>query len=169
MPVDITQCKYLGHGHSGVVYLMPDFRAIKIFKNSKSCREEFDILKKTESSKHFPKAYELGKYYIIREYASGINAYEYLLKNGIERSFVEEFVDLFDDMKNLGFKKLEIRFPHLFVKDTGNLMLIDPRKSYTEKIPYPKSFLRKLSKMGLINEFMETLNKIRPDLKWKYN
>lgn len=168
IPVDLDQCTYLGHGHSGVVYLMPDGRIIKIFRNSESCKAEFDILKSVEGSPHFPRAYELGSYYMIREYVGGTNVYDYLLTHEIKRSFVLDVADLIDHMRTLGFKKLEIRFPHLFVENDGTLMLIDPRKSYEEDIPYPKSFLRKLKKMGLLKKFMKILNRERPDLKWKY-
>jgi hypothetical protein len=47
-------------------------------------------------------------------------------------------------------------------------MLIDPRKSYEEDIPYPKAFLRKLKSMGLLEKFMKILKKERPDLHWDY-
>lgn len=168
IPVDLKQCVFLGKGHSGEVYLMPDGRIIKIFRSSDSCKAEFDILKSVEGSPHFPRAYKMGKYYIIREYVGGTNVYDYLSAHGIRKSFVMDIADLIDHMKMLGFKKLEIRFPHLFIEDDGTLMLIDPRKSYEENIPYPKSFLRKLKKMGLLDKFMKILKKERPDLNWKY-
>jgi predicted Ser/Thr protein kinase len=168
IPVDLKQCVYLGHGHSGKVYLMPDGKIIKIFKSSHSCKAEFDILKSVEGSPYFPRVYKLGTHYIIREYVGGTNVYDYIKKHGIKRSFVINIADLFDHMKMLGFKKLEIRFPHLFVQKDGTLMLIDPRKSYEEDIPYPKAFLRKLKSMGLLEKFMKILKKERPDLHWDY-
>lgn len=168
IPVDLTKCKYLGKGHSGEVYLMPDKkRIVKIFKSANSCKAEFDILKSVEKSLHFPKAYELGEYYMIREYVGGTNVYDYIKAHGIEKSFVLNITSLIDELKSYGFTKLELRFPHLFVQEDGTLMLIDPRKSYQEDIPYPKSFLRKLNKMGLLDEFFKILQKERPDIDWQ--
>lgn len=164
IPVDLRSCKYLGGGHSGQVYLMPDKKVLKIFNSSHSCKREFDILKSVEGSPHFPKAYEMDKYYMIREYVGGTNVKDYLIKHGLSRSFVIRVIELIDDMKKLGFTKLEMRFPHLFVQKDGSLMLIDPRKSYVQDIPYPKSFLRKLKKMGLLQEFIKILNEERPDM-----
>jgi predicted Ser/Thr protein kinase len=169
IPINLDDCKYLGKGHSGEVYLMPNGKVIKIFRNSTSCKAEFDILKSVEGSPHFPRVYEISGNYMIREYVGGTNVYDYLLKNGIQRSFVINVANLVDDMKLFGFTKLEIRFPHLFVQDNGTLMIIDPRKSYEYDIPYPKSFLRKLKKMGLLDKFMEILNQERPDLEWEYS
>ncbi|PRR85716.1 protein kinase [Clostridium luticellarii] len=165
-PVDLKYCKYLGEGHSGQVYLMPDGRVLKIFNSSDSCRSEFYILKSVEGSKYFPEAYEMGRYYIIREYVGGMNVENYLKKYGISREFVVRVADLLDYMKKTGFKKLEIRFPHLFVQEDGSLKVIDPRKSYEENIPYPKSFLRRLRRMGLLEKFMGILNEERPDTSW---
>ncbi|MEY8000423.1 protein kinase [Clostridium sp. Mt-5] len=166
IPMDLKHCKYLGEGHSGQVYLMPDGRVLKIFNNSQSCRDEFYILKAVEKSGYFPKAYELGRHYIIREYVGGMNVGDYLKKYGLKREFVIRLADLIDNMKMMGFKKLEVRFPHLFVQEDGSLMVIDPRKSYEENIPYPKSFLRALKKMELLEQFMEILDKERPDMDW---
>jgi predicted Ser/Thr protein kinase len=168
LPIDLKQFTFLGKGHSGEVYLMPDGRVIKIFRSSDSCRAEFDILKSVEGSPHFPRAYKLGKNYMIREYVGGTNVYDYLLAYGIRKSFVIDVADLVDHMKMLGFKKLELRFPHLFIEYDGTLMLIDPRRSYEESIPYPRAFLKKLKSMGLYDKFMKILKKERPDLNWEH-
>lgn len=166
IPVNLKYCRYLGEGHSGQVYLMPNGKVLKIFKSSKSCKREFDILKSVEESPHFPKAYKMDNYYIIREYVEGMNVKDYLIKYGLSKSFVIRISELIDHMKKLKFTKLEIRFPHLFIQEDGTLMLIDPRKSYEQNIPYPKSFLRKLKKMGLLERFIKILDEERPDMKF---
>ena len=163
----LEQCKYLGQGHSGKVYLMPNGRVIKIFKNSDSCNHEYNILKKVEGSSHFPKAYELGGRYMIRDYVGGINIKEYLHRYKITRSFVLKIARLFDDLKKLGFKKLDLRFAHLFIQNDGTLMLIDPRDSFSKNISYPRSFLGGLQNMGLLKNFLEILRQERPDLNWR--
>lgn len=61
---------------------------------------------------------------------------------------------------------MDIRFPHLFVQPDGSLMMIDPRKSYEENIPYPKSFLKRLRKMGLLEQFMKILDEEKPLMNW---
>lgn len=38
--------QFLGEGHNGIVYLLPDDKVIKIFKDKKVCESEFNILKK---------------------------------------------------------------------------------------------------------------------------
>jgi RIO-like serine/threonine protein kinase len=145
---------------------MPDGRVLKIFNSSTSCRNEYNILKSVEGNRYFPKAYEAGKYYIIRDYVGGINVERYLKKYGLSREFVIRVANLVEDMKKMGFKKLDIRFPHLFVQPDGSLMMIDPRKSYEENIPYPKSFLKRLRKMGLLEQFMKILDEEKPLMNW---
>ena len=164
---DIKEYKFLGQGHNGKVYQMPNGRVIKIFKNSDSCKNEYNILKKVEGSNHYPKAYVLSNRYMIRDYVGGINMKEYLSQNQITKAFVLKIVRLVDDLKELGFKKLDFRFDHLFIQNNGTFMLIDPRKTFTQNRPYPKCFLSNLSEIGLLNIFLEILNQERPDLNWR--
>lgn len=160
---DIKKYKYLGQGRNEKVYLMPDGRVIKIFKNADNCKNEYNILKKVEGSNHYPKAYVLSKRYMIRDYVGGINIKEYLFQNKITRSFVLKIANLVDDLKGFHFKRLDFRFEHLFIQRNGTLMLIDPRKNFTKNMPYPKSFLNDLNEIGLLNIFLEILNQERPD------
>lgn len=83
---------------------MPDGRVLKIFNSSTSCRNEYNILKSVEGNRYFPKAYEAGKYYIIRDYVGGINVERYLKKYGLSREFVIRMANLVEDMKKMGFK-----------------------------------------------------------------
>lgn len=160
--------QFLGQGRNGRVYLMPDGRAVKVFKKASACKEEYEILKAVEGSRYFPKVFTHTSHYIIREYVGGTNLYEYLNSRTLTRDFVIRIANLVDELKALGFKKLNLRFSHLFVQKDGSLMLIDPRKSFKQKIPYPKSFLISLWKIGLLGKFLKILEEERPDLNWNH-
>jgi len=164
---DLKDYKYLGKGHSGQVYLMPNGRVIKIFKDKDTCREEYNILKAVERSPHFPKVYAVGDHYMIRDYVSGVNIEDYINPITLDQRFVNNIVNLSEELKGLGFKKIEMRFPHVFVQKDGNLMLIDPRESFKKKIPYPISFIKSLKKIGLAGRFFKILKEERPDVNWR--
>lgn len=165
---NIKNYGFLGKGCTGKVYLMTDGRALKIFKNVNKCRHEYDILKSVEGSVHFPKAYECFDNYMIRDYVGGINGYIYIEKYGITREFVLSVIQLIDDLEKLGFTKLDVRFPHLFIQNDNTIMLIDPRKNFTVDMPYPKSLLRSLRHRGMLPNFLKILMEERFDLyeKW---
>ena len=57
---------FLGEGHNGIVYELPDNKAIKIFQEAKCCKEEGETLKRVSKSKYFPKVHSLGKFYCKR-------------------------------------------------------------------------------------------------------
>jgi len=163
---DLKNYKYLGKGHSGKVYLMPDGRVIKIFKDNKTCRDEYNIYKAVERSHHFPKVHEIGDHCIIREFVSGINLSDYLNPITLDHKFVRRIVNLTEELKSLGFKKIDMRFPHIFVQTNGDLMLIDPRESFKTYTPYPKSFIIDLKEIGLYDRFIKILREERPDINW---
>lgn len=47
------QGEYLGEGHNGVVFLLPDNMIIKFFRNKKVWKDESSILLKTKDSDFF--------------------------------------------------------------------------------------------------------------------
>ena len=69
----IREAEYLGKGNNGVVYLLPDNKVIKIFNSPKVCKDEYNTLVRSKKkSKYFPRVYEHGKHYIIRDFVGGI-------------------------------------------------------------------------------------------------
>lgn len=165
----LSSYEFLGKGNSGRVYRMKNGKVLKIFYSEKICKREYEILKTTNGSPHFPKVYKCHKNYMIREYVGGINGYKYLSRYGITKSFVIGITTLIDEMKAYRFTKLCIKLQHLYVQKNGKIMLIDPRSSFTKKVPYPERFLQSLKRRGNLKKFMKILKKVRPDYytEWK--
>ncbi len=44
---------FLGEGHNGIVYELPNNKAIKIFQEAKCCKEEGEILRRVSKSSIF--------------------------------------------------------------------------------------------------------------------
>lgn len=76
-PVD---SRFLGEGHNGKVYLLPDGKVIKIFFRSKVCKNEYYILNRVSCNKYYPKVFDYGDNYIIRECVHGICLKDYILQ-----------------------------------------------------------------------------------------
>lgn len=162
--LDIKQCKYLGQGHEGSVYLTPDGYALKIFFSEKNAIYEVENLEKVKDSKFFPKVIFQANNMILRDYVGGLNLSEYLKKNKLSYKLTKELVDLIEDFKKLGFTRLNIRNAHIFVDDNSNVKVIDPRKPYNKYTPYPKDIIKILVKKNLFDEFLKYLLDYRPDL-----
>lgn len=167
--VDIRDCKFLGEGHNGIVYLLPDGRVIKIFKNQKNCEKEYMILKAVDGSRHFPKAYEGVGNYIIRDYVGGECLKDYIKRKGLSRRLAINLIELIDEFKRLNFTKLDARCRDIYVQDGEFLMVIDPKYSYTREKDFPRHLAKGLNKLGVLGKFMEVLKKERPKLykDWK--
>src|SRR5665647_11771 len=106
--------EFLGSGHNGIVYLLPNNRVIKIFKNKKVCQGEYSIFIKTRKSKYFPKVYEHGDYYIVRDFASGQRLDKYIKKHGINKKISLNIIKLIEEFKKLKFNRLDIRCKDLY-------------------------------------------------------
>lgn len=166
--IKLDECIFLGKGHSGSVYLMNDGRVVKIFKNPETCKEEYHILKKLINGPYYPKPFEFHNHYMIREYITGTNIKEYIKRNGVSENLIIEIIDFLCYIKENGFKKIDVRFPHIFVQDDGSIRIIDPRNSYTKKTYYPKRFINDLITVDALDLFWKILKEKRPDLydKW---
>lgn len=164
MTITIENCKFIGSGAEGRVYLTEEGYALKWFKDLKAAENEEKILKVTEDSIFFPKCILRIGNILIREYADGENLYEYIKKHGLSYKLSIEIIELIEDLKRLKFKRLNVRNAHIFVNSSGNIMVIDPRGSFTKNTPYPKDIIKVLLKVDLYDKFLKDILKYKPEL-----
>ncbi|MBA5850352.1 protein kinase [Clostridium sp. cel8] len=149
--------KFLGVGHNGVVYLLKNNRVIKIFKDKGVCASEYSILKKTSKSKHFPKVYSHGDYYIVRSYAKGTRLDYYIKKNGLNYKTAHSIIKLLKEFKKLKFTRLDIRCKDLYLDEKFFLNVIDPKNNYSKSCVYPRHLMKGLNKLGVLDEFLNVV------------
>ncbi|MBU3114224.1 protein kinase [Clostridium lacusfryxellense] len=154
--------EFLGSGHNGIVYLLPNNRVIKIFKNKKVCQGEYNIFVKTRKSKYFPKVYEHGPYYIVRDFASGKRLDKYIKKNGINKKISLNIIKLIEEFSKLKFNRLDIRCKDLYLMDDFSINVIDPKNNYSKIVIYPRHLMKGLNNLGVIDEFLSVVQVERP-------
>lgn len=162
--VELEDCKLLGSGAEGSVYLSPEGYVLKSFKNRKAANKEAYILNRAKSSRFFPNVILQVSTLIIRDYVGGENLYEYLSTHGLSYKLSTEIIDFIEDLKVLKFKRLNIRNAHIFINKKEELMVIDPRKSFSKTTPYPKDIIKIFLKLHLFDKFLEDLTQYNPNL-----
>jgi predicted Ser/Thr protein kinase len=162
--LDVKECKFLGKGKEGAVYLTPEGYALKIFYNKKKAEDEAALLEKVNCSRFFPKVLFIANNMILRDYVEGDNLYNYISKNGLSYSLSTEIINLIEEFKNLGFTRLDIRDAHIFVNRNEKIQVIDPRKVFVKKTPYPKEIIKILVKLNVFDEFLKHLLNYNPKL-----
>jgi predicted Ser/Thr protein kinase len=163
------EASYLGEGHNGVVYELPNKKAIKIFLRKKVCNDEGNILAKTNGSKYFPYLYKKGKYYVIRDLVEGKRLDKHIKQNGLSERLIRNIYELLLEFKRLKFKKLDVRCKDIYVSDSEKLMIIDPKKAYSRKIDYPRHLMKGLNKIGALEDFLKGIRKIdsKKAIEWE--
>ncbi|APF26919.1 putative protein kinase [Clostridium sporogenes] len=151
--------EFLGSGHNGIVYLLPDKKAIKIFKEKKVCKKEREILQKTNTSKYFPEVYDYGDYFILREYIRGERLDHYIKQNGINKRLTHNIIKLIKEFERLKFKKLDIRCKDIYVDKKCKLRIIDPKNNYSKTVIYPRHLMKGLNKLKVLDEFLLQVGK----------
>ncbi len=163
--IDLRDCKFIGKGRQGSVYMLPDKkRIIKVYNKEKGCKGETEILLKVQDNPHFAKIYDYNRKAMIREYIPGICIKDYISKNGLSRKLAINIVELVESFKSSGFKKLDIRLAHVFVQPNEDIRVIDPRKVFERSLNYPQSILSGLKKLSVLSKFMKILREEYPDL-----
>lgn len=145
---------FLGEGNNGIVYEIPGNKVLKIFKENKVCEDEKSILLKTQKSKNFPKVYKCGKYYILREKIEGIRLDDYIERHGMTFQLAKTLYRLLKEFKKLKFTKRDIRCKDLYLINDKHIRVIDPKKSYTRKVDYPRHLMKGLRRKGVLDEFL---------------
>ncbi len=154
------EANYLGQGNNGVVYELPNKKAIKIFLRKKVCTDEGTILSRTNGSKYFPYLYKKGKLYVIRDLVDGKRLDKYIQQNGLSERLIKNIYELLLEFRKLKFKKLDIRCKDVYVSDNEKIMIIDPKKAYTRKVDYPRHLMKGLNKIGVLEEFFIGIKEI---------
>ncbi|ACQ51928.1 protein kinase [Clostridium botulinum] len=154
--------EFLGSGHNGIVYLLPDKKVIKIFKEKKVCKKEREILQKTNNSKYFPKVYDYGEYFILREYIRGERLDHYIKQNGINKRLTHNIIKLIKEFERLKFKKLDIRCKDIYVDKKYKLRIIDPKNNYSKTVVYPRHLMKGLNKLKVLDDFLIQVEKEEP-------
>lgn len=169
--LNIKELEFLGSGTQGKVYKIDSKRCIKIFKRKASCKDELKTLEMAQGDSHFPRLYEYGDNYIIREYIDGIELNKYLLSHPLTPIISYEIIQLYEAMIAVGFKRLDSAIFHIFVTSSDNLKLIDTAKAMKKKTIYPKLIIEGLEKLGYKEEFLDFVKVIRPELyiKWLHH
>ena len=153
----LRKSEFLGAGHNGIVYLLPNKRVIKIFKNKKVCAGEYNIFTKTRKSKYFPRVYEHGAYYIVRDYASGVRLDKYIKKHGMNKTISHNIIKLIEEFEKLKFNRLDIRCKDLYLMDDFSINVIDPKNNYSKNVIYPRHLMKGLNNLGVIDEFLSVV------------
>lgn len=154
------EANYLGEGHNGVVYELPNRKAIKIFLRKKVCNDEGSILAKTNGSNYFPYLYKKGKLYVIRDLVEGNRLDKHIKENGLSKRLIKNIYELLIEFKRLKFKKLDVRCKDIYVSNNEKLMIIDPKKAYSRKVDYPRHLMKGLKKIGVLEEFFNGIEEI---------
>lgn len=154
------EANYLGEGNNGVVYELPNRKAIKIFLRKKVCNDEGSILARTNGSKYFPYMYKKGKLYVIRDLVEGKRLDKHIKQNGLSERLIKNIYELLVEFKRLKFKKIDVRCKDIYVSNNEKLMIIDPKKAYSKKIDYPRHLMKGLNKIGVLEEFLKGIGKI---------
>ena len=165
----IRTSEFLGSGHNGIVYLLPNQRVIKIFKDKRICGKEYSIFMKTRKSKYFPKVYDHGDYYIVRDLADGQRLDKYIKKHGITKEITHNLVALIREFKKLNFKRLDIRCKDLYLKEDFSITVIDPKNNYSKRVNYPRHLMKGLNNLGVLDEFLSVVNDVDPEFYELWN
>lgn len=150
----LRNSEFLGQGHNGIVFLLPTKQILKIFKDEKICDKEYNILKGTKNSKYFPKVYDHGPFYIIREYVGGEPLHNYIKKYGLKREIAAQIIKLIKEFERLGFRKLDIRCKDIYVGNDSLIKVIDPKNNYSKDVTYPRHLMKGLYKLDVLDEFL---------------
>lgn len=162
--INIRDLEFIGKGTQGKVYRIDSQKCIKIFKNKKTCKDELETLLMAQANTHFPRLYEYGSNYIIREYINGIELNEYLSKQKLTPELSSKLIELYEAMVKVGYARHDAAIFHILVMPSGELKLIDTAKAMKKKSVIPNLLISGLEDLEYKEDFFNFLKSNRPDL-----
>lgn len=167
---DLKGYPLLGKGGDGWIFQLTEDKCVKIFKNENTQKLELEALLKGQSSSVIPRVYEYGSNYIVMELIDGHSLPDYLRKEKkLSASIVLKIIFMLEEMKRIGFTRLDTEIRHIFLNLRGEIRVIDLKKELNISRSVPTKLLMELKEMGFMREFLEHVKTLRPDLykEWK--
>ncbi len=162
--INLKYLKLIGRGTQGKVYLLDSQKCIKVFKNKKDCNNEAKTLLMGQGDSHFPKLYEFGINFIIREYVNGIELNKYLIKESLTSEISAKLIGLYDSIVKVGYLRKDTAIFHILITPSCELKLIDTAKAMKKKTNIPSLLISGLEDIGYKEDFFYFLKNNRPDL-----
>lgn len=107
-----------------------------------------------QKDEHFPRLYEFGEKYIIREYINGVELNEYLLTKKLTGQISSKIIKLYDSMVKVGYLRQDAAIFHIIVLPSVELKLIDTAKAMKKRSTIPNLLISGLEDIGYKEEFL---------------
>ena len=134
----LKEAELLGEGHNGVVFLLKNNKAIKIFRRMSVWKDESSILKRVRKSR-------LDKY---------------LRRGNLDEDLCKELYLMILEFERLGFKRIDIRCKDIYIQDDYTLKIIDPKNNYKKRVSFPRHLFKGLFKRDELNRFLNYVAEI---------
>ena len=161
--LNINELQFLGAGTQGKVYKIDSQRCIKLFKRKHVCNDEIETLVMAQKDSHFPRLYEFGEDYIIREYIDGVELDKYLSSHPLTENISNKIIELYEAMNLVGYSRLDAAPFHIFLTPLDEIKLIDTARAMKKKTIYPSLIIRGLQELGYKKQFLYFVKTNRPD------
>lgn len=156
-----TDYNFISKGCHGAVFKLSADRCVKIFLKNKSAAQEADAYTRIKGWTRCPKIYEVGPNYIVMEYIEGLTLEEYLkTKNYISESITKQILLILQEMKKLGFSRIDIRLHNAMVTKDDTIKVIDLVSEFHKKGSMAKRLFRGLEVLGLLDLFIAQVKEI---------
>ncbi|WP_066256216.1 RIO1 family regulatory kinase/ATPase [Neobacillus drentensis] len=160
---DLSSYTMIGRGADGSIFQLTPEKCVKIFVNEDTQKKELNALQLGQSSPIIPKLYEYGENYIVMEFVKGSNLKHLLRKEKkLSEEIVGKVLSMLDEMKAVGFKRLDIEVRHIFFNEQREIKVIDLKRAFNTDRSVPTKLLSGLSKLGFLKEFLDHVSRLSP-------
>ncbi|MFT4412434.1 RIO1 family regulatory kinase/ATPase [Fredinandcohnia humi] len=167
-----TRYPLIGKGKQGAVFKLSSNKCVKIFWRNELAQKESDVYEKVGDSKLLPDVYKVGHNYIVMEYIPGTTLKSLIIDETLEHlpiAIVEQIINMFKEMKRLGFSRIDVSTGHVIITDAGNFKLIDHANSLSKHQPFPQRLFNKLRRYEKLKPFLADVRQLDEQLfeEWK--
>ncbi|MBV7509398.1 kinase [Bacillus sp. sid0103] len=167
---DLSGYKMIGKGADGSIFQLTPETCVKVYVNEDNQKKELSALQIGQSSSVIPRLYEYGSNYIVMEFVNGGNLKAYLKKEKqLPESIVKKILFMLDELKKIGFARLDTEVRHIFFNEREEIKVIDHKRALYTVRSVPTKMFTGLKKLGYLEEFLAHVKKINPSLykEWK--
>ncbi|GGE72104.1 AarF/UbiB family protein [Priestia taiwanensis] len=158
---DVKQYPLIGDGKDGEVYQLETNICVKYFFLEETQRKELEAMQAGQSSKVIPKLYEYGTNYIVMEYVHGVSLARHLKnERNISPELTAKIVTMLNELRRIGFKRLDTEVRHVLISNDGQLKVIDHKRAFSSYNEAPTKLMTGMKKLGVMDKFLDHVKSI---------
>jgi hypothetical protein len=146
----------------GATFKIDEYRCVRYYKEIGEAEEEVQAYQLGDKLGLTPKIYGWSPTYVVMEHIQAPTVAEYLANYPITKELTQSLLQLLEDFKAVGYKRMDHSLESIYLLPHGSLKITNVRHKFTSGNALPKRLIKGMGNQ--VDAFLAFVKEINPTL-----